>query len=56
MRGKNSFLLSSDVNEVTGAVLNFFIFFFLQKDFTRTNSTKSIQANKKEKRQRFLCP
>ena len=55
MRGKNSFLLSSNVNEVTGAVLNIFIF-FLQKDFTRTNSTKSIQANKNEKRQRFLCP
>ena len=31
MRGKNSFLLSSNVNEVTGAVLNIFIIFFYKK-------------------------
>ena len=27
--------------------------FFLQKDFTRTKSTKRIQANKNKKKQRF---
>ena len=36
---------SSNVNEVIGAVLNsFFFFFFLQKHFARTKSTKSTNT------------
>ena len=40
--------MSSIVNEDIRAVLNIFIF-FLQEDFTRTKSTKRIQANKNKK-------
>ena len=35
--------ISSNVNEVISAVLNS-LFFFLQKDFTRTKSTKSTKT------------
>ena len=51
MRGKNNFLLSSNVNEVIRAVLTFF--FFLQKDFTRTQGTKTHISEQKQKRQCF---
>ena len=40
-RGKNSFLLSSNANEVIRAVLN--SLFFLQKDFTHTHTNKSTE-------------
>ena len=39
---------SSNINEVIRAVLNsLFIYFFLQKDFARTKSTKSTKKHKK---------
>ena len=42
-------VISSNINEVIRAVLNslFFIFFFLQKDFARTKSTKKHKNLKK---------
>ena len=51
LRGKNSFLLSSNVNEVIRAISNLFIF-FLRKYFTHIKSTKSTKctwANKNKK-------
>ena len=42
------------VNEVIRAILNLFIS-FLQEDFTHTQSTKSIQANKNKKDSIFMC-
>ena len=41
-------LLSSNINEVIGAVLNPLFIIFLQKDFARTKSTKSAKAQKHE--------
>ena len=41
--------ISSIVDEGIRAILNLFIIFFLQEDFTRTKSTKHIQANKNKK-------
>ena len=38
--------MSSNVNEVIRAVLDF-LFVFLQKDFTRTKSTKKHKKHKK---------
>ena len=42
-------VISSNINEVIRAVLNslFFFFFFLQKDFARTKSTKKHKNLKK---------
>ena len=54
-RGRGS--TSSIVNEGIRAILNLFILFyfiFLQKDFTRTKSTKRIQANKNKKDSIFM--
>ena len=54
--GKNSFLLSSNVNEVIRAISNFFIF-FKRRGFTRTKSAKSqkrLQANKNKKAAFFM--
>ena len=51
LRGKNSFLLSSNVNEVIRAISNLF-FFFSRKYFTHIKSTKSTKctwANKNKK-------
>ena len=42
--------MSSNVNEVIRAVLNSLFFFFLQKDFARSKSTKSIKALKAQRR------
>ena len=43
-------VVSSTVNQGIRALLNLFIdLFFLQEDFTRTKSTKCIQANKNKK-------
>ena len=48
--------VSSIVNEGIRALLNFFIYlFFSQEDFTRTKSTKRIQANKNKKDSIFMC-
>ena len=44
--GKNSFLLSSNANEVIRAVLN--SLFFLQKDFTHTHTQIKAQNAHKE--------
>ena len=53
MRGVH---VSSIVNEGIRALLNFFIYlFFSQEDFTRTKSTKRIQANKNKKDSIFMC-
>ena len=46
--------LSSIVNEGIRALLNLFIYFFLQEDFTRTKSTKGVQANKNKKSSIFM--
>ena len=48
---KNDFVKvsSKNVNEVIGAVVNF-SFFFLQKDFARTKSTKSTKVPKAQRR------
>ena len=43
--GKNSFLLSSNVNEVIRAILNFFIF-FKRKSFTRKKKHKKAKTLK----------
>ena len=43
---KNNALVSSNINEVTGVVLNFLIF-FLRKYFARTKSTKKQQKEHK---------
>ena len=46
---------SSNVNEVIRAVLDFlFIFFFLQKDFTRTKRHEIAQKSKKNKTQKSV--
>ena len=49
-------VVSSIVNEGIRTNLNLFIIiiFFLQKDFTRTKSTKCIQANKNKKNSIFM--
>ena len=44
---------SSMVNEGIKAILNLLLF-FLQEDFTRTKSTKHIQANKNKKDSIFM--
>ena len=44
----NDYKFSSNVNEVIGAVLNFF-FFFLQKDLILTKSTKLLNSEQKLK-------
>ena len=41
----NDYKFSSNVNEVIGAVLNFF--FFLQKDLILTKSTKLLNSEQK---------
>ena len=43
----NDYKFSSNVNEVIGAVLNFFFFFFLQKDLILTKSTKLLNSEQK---------
>ena len=45
-------IFSSNVNEVTKAILNyfFFSFFFIQEEFTHTKSTKSTKSKKKHKK------
>ena len=45
-------IASSNVNDVIRAVLNFFILFFLQEDFTRTKSTKSILSEDTNRRKK----
>ena len=42
--GKNSFLLSSNVNEVIRAILNFFIFFQTKKFYTQKKAQKGQNA------------
>ena len=45
--------VSSIVNEGIRALLNFFIF-FSKEDYTRTKSTKRIQANKNKRSSIFM--
>ena len=50
--------VSINMNEVIRAVLNFLLFFFLQKNITHKKNrkrTKQLQANIKQKRLHFLC-
>ena len=47
-------LASSIVNESIRAILNLFIF-FLQEDFTHTNSTKTHTSEQKQKKQHFYA-
>ena len=46
----NDYTFSSNVIEVIRPILNFSFFFFLQKGFTCTKSTKLLTVNKKKKK------